>query len=181
VTTRYAVLLRHVALCGKGFRGSAKTVTGEVIYYPRLSQLENSMAELKTKRTEASPRDFLNAIKDEQVRKDCQAVAKIMEEATKARPKMWGPAIVGFGSYRYKYPDGREMDWMLIAFSPRKNYIALYIKSGFESYKDLMSKLGKHSGSKSCINIKRLADIDMPTLKKLVKASVAHVRKVSKG
>jgi hypothetical protein len=94
---------------------------------------------------------------------------------------MWGPAIVGFGSYRYQYPDGREMDWMLIAFSPRKNYIALYIKPGFESYKELMAKLGKHSGSKSCINIKRLSDIHLPTLTKLVKASVAHVRKASAG
>ena len=139
------------------------------------------MAELKTRVTQVSPRDFLKAIQDEELRKDCQAIAKIMEGATKAKPKMWGPAIVGFGSYRYRYPDGREMDWMLIAFSPRKNYITLYIKPGFEGYKELMAKLGKHSGSKSCINIKRLADIHLPTLAKLVKASVAHMRKASKG
>jgi len=139
------------------------------------------MAEIKTKLTQTSARDFLNAIKDDQVREDCQAIAGIMEKTTKAKGKMWGPNIVGFGDYRYKYPDGREMDWMEIAFSPRKNYVALYVKSGFKGYEELMSKLGKHSGSKSCVNIKRLSDIHMPTLKKLVKGSVAHVRKASKA
>ncbi|MBZ5520907.1 MAG: DUF1801 domain-containing protein [Acidobacteriia bacterium] len=139
------------------------------------------MAELKTTLTKASARDFLNAIKDDQVRKDCWAIAAIMAKATNAKPKMWGPGIVGFGSCRYRYPDGREMDWMVIAFAPRKTNIALYIKPGFEGHKELLSTLGKHSGSKSCVNIKRLSDIHLPTLRKLVKASVAHVRKASKA
>jgi len=139
------------------------------------------MAELKTKLTQASPRDFLNAIKDEQVREDCRIIAAIMEKATRAKPRMWGANIVGFGSYRYQYSDGREMEWMEIAFSPRKAYIALYVKSGFEGYTELMAKLGKHSGSKSCVNIRRLSDIHMPTLTKLVKGTVAHVRKASKA
>jgi hypothetical protein len=138
------------------------------------------MAELKTKLTKASARDFLKAIKDDHVREDCQVIADIMEKATKAKPKMWGSNIVGFGSYRYKYSDGREMEWMEIAFSPRKNYVALYVKPGFEGYEELMAGIGKCSGSKSCVNIKRLSDIHMPTLKKLVKGSVAHVRKASK-
>jgi hypothetical protein len=126
------------------------------------------MAELKTKLTQASARDFL-------------ALADIMEKTTKAKPKMWGSNIVGFGAYRYKYSDGREMEWMEIAFSPRKNYIALYVKPGFDGYDELMASLGKCSGSKSCVNIKRLSDVHMPTLKKLVQGSVAHVRKASKA
>jgi len=139
------------------------------------------MAEIKTKLTQTSARDFLNAIKDDQVREDCQAIADIMEKTTNAKAKMWGSNIVGFGAYRYKYPDGREMDWMEIAFSPRKNYIALYVKPGFDGYKELMAGLGRCTGSKSCVNIKRLSDIHMPTLRKLVKGSVAHVRKASKA
>ena len=85
------------------------------------------MAELKTKRNDASVDDFLDAIKDEQVRKDCLAIADIMRKATKAKPQMWGSGIVGFGSRRYKYASGREIDWMVIAFSPRKQNITLYI------------------------------------------------------
>ena len=79
-----------------------------------------TMAEIKTKKTAVDPARYLNAIRDEQARADCRTIAKMMEKATKAKPKMWGPSIVGFGSCRYKYPDGREMDWMLIAFSPRQ-------------------------------------------------------------
>jgi hypothetical protein len=91
---------------------------------------------------------------------------------------MWGPSIVGFGSCLYKYPDGREMDWMLIAFSPRKQYISVYLMPEFDGRKELMAKLGKHSAGKSCVNIKRLSDIHLPTLEKLVKSSVAKTRKI---
>jgi Domain of unknown function (DU1801) len=135
------------------------------------------MAELKTKRNDASVDDFLNAIKDEQVRKDCRAIADIMQKATKAKPQMWGPAIVGFGARRYKYESGREIDWMLIAFSPRKQNITLYISSGFEGYDELMAKLGKHSCGKGCLYIKRLSDVHLPTLEKLIKGSVKHLLK----
>jgi hypothetical protein len=135
------------------------------------------MAELKTKRNDASVDDFLDAIKDEQVRKDCRAIADIMQKATKAKPQMWGSAIVGFGSRRYKYDSGREIDWMLIAFSPRKQNITLYISSGFEGYDELMAKLGKHSCGKGCIYIKRLSDVHLPTLDKLIKGSVNHLLK----
>jgi uncharacterized protein DUF1801 len=139
--------------------------------------MEVNMAELKTKRNDASVDDFLNAIKDEQVRKDCQAIADIMQKATKAKPQMWGSAIVGFGSRRYKYASGREIDWMLIAFSPRKQNITLYVSSGFEGYDELMAGLGKHSCGKGCIYIKRLSDVHLPTLKKLIKGSVKHILK----
>src|SRR5262245_30555660 len=137
------------------------------------------MAELKTKRNEDSVDDFLNAIKDEQVREDCRTIADIMEKATKAKPQMWGSGIVGFGNYHYKYASGREGDWMLIAFSPRKQNITLYIHSGFEGYDELMVKLGKHSCGKACIYIKRLSDVHLPTLKKIINASVKHMRKTN--
>ncbi len=135
------------------------------------------MTEIKTKLTDASVDDFLNSIKDEQVREDCWTIVDIMQKATKAKPQMWGSSIVGFGSYHYKYASGREADWMLIAFSPRKQNITLYIWSGFEGYEELMAKLGKHSCSKACIYIKRLSDVHLPTLKKLVNASVKHMLK----
>ena len=134
------------------------------------------MAELKTKKTEASVDDFLNAIEDEQTRKDCWDIAEIMEKATKAKPRMWGPAIVGFGSFVYKYADGREMDWMLIAFSPRKKNITLYVYGDFPGYDALMARLGTYKCGKSCIYIKRLADVHLPTLKKLVQESVRTKR-----
>src|SRR5207244_2484958 len=115
------------------------------------------MAEPKTKRNDAPVDDFLNSIKDGDVRRDCRAIVDIMRKATKAGPQMWGSSIVGFGSYRYKYADGHEASWMLTAFSPRKQNITLYIYGGFEGYDELMAQLGKHSCGKSCIYIKRLS------------------------
>ena len=135
------------------------------------------MVEIKTKLTNSSAADFLNAIKDDQVRADCWTVAGMMEKATKAKPKMWGTSIVGFGTCRYKYADGREMDWMLIALSPRKAYISVYAHPNHDGRRELMAKLGKCSAGKSCINIKRLSDIDLPTLNKIIVASVAAMRK----
>jgi len=134
------------------------------------------MAELKTKPTEASVKEFLNQIPDEERRKDCFAIAKIMEEITGSKPKMWGPSIVGFGTYHYKYASGREGDWMITGFSPRKKDLTLYIMMGFEKYPELMEQLGKHSKSKSCLYIKRLSDIHVPTLKKLVRQSVKQLQ-----
>lgn len=133
------------------------------------------MAELKTKPTEASVADYLDAIENEQVRQDCWVIADIMQEATKAKPQMWGSSIIGFGSYRYVYASGREGDWMLIGFSPRKPNITLYIMAGFEHYEKLLASLGKYKRGKSCIYIKRLSDIDLPTLKQLIQESVSHM------
>jgi hypothetical protein len=129
------------------------------------------MAELKTKQTDASAADFLNAIPDAQVREDCWTIAGIMQEATKSEPKMWGPSIVGFGHSRLVYPNGRELDWMQIGFSPRKQNLTLYI-GGFEEKSDLLEKLGTHSCGKGCLYIKRLSGVHLPTLKKLVRASL---------
>ena len=137
---------------------------------------QNHMAELKTKATTASVSDFLARIADEERRKDCLAVAKIMEKATGAKPRMWGPSIVGFGEMRYKYASGRELDWFLTGFSPRKNDLTLYIMPGFARYAELMKSLGRHKTGKSCLYIKRLADIDQTVLRTLVEQSVNAMR-----
>jgi len=139
------------------------------------------MAELKTKKTEASVRAFLDRIENPQVREDCHAIAALMESVTKQKPKMWGAAIVGFGSYHYVYASGREGDWPLTGFSPRKQAITVYIMPGFEEPKELMATLGKYSTGKSCLYFKRLSDIHVPTLKKLVKHSLVEMKKVIKA
>lgn len=130
------------------------------------------MAEPKTKPTKASVKEFLNQIPDKERRDDCFTVAKIMEEITGDKPKMWGPSIVGFGAYHYKYASGREGDWPVAAFSPRKRDLTLYLTPGFDKQTELMQKLGSHGTGKSCLYIKRLSDIHVPTLKKLIKKSV---------
>ena len=135
------------------------------------------MAEPKTKLNDASVADFLNAIKDEQARQDCWAITEMMQTATNAEPKMWGSSIIGFGSSHYKYAGGREGDWPQLAFSPRKQNITLYIPTGFEGRDELLAQLGKHSCGKGCVYLKRLSDVHLPTLKKLIKASVKHVLK----
>src|SRR6185369_13006523 len=134
------------------------------------------MAEQKTKPTNESVEDFLNRIPDAERRADCFAVAKIMEAITGERPVMWGPSIVGFGTYHYKYASGREGDWPVTGFSPRKKDPTLYIMMGFEKHADLMKQLGKYSNAKSCLYIKRLSDIHVPTLKKLIKSSVKDLK-----
>ena len=137
-------------------------------------------AELKTKLNDASVEDFLNTVGDEQIRADCFEIAKLMKQVTKEEPKMWGSSIVGFGSYHYKGASGREGDWMLVGFSPRKQNLTLYIMAGFDGYPDLLKKLGKFSTGKSCLYIKKLADVDKKVLKELVSESVQFMKKVSK-
>jgi hypothetical protein len=138
------------------------------------------MAELKTKKTEASVDAFLNTIKDEDIRRDCFEIVKIMKQVTRSDPKMWGSSIIGFGSRRLKYASGRELDWMLTGFSPRKGNITLYIMGGFEKQAALLKKLGKHSTGKGCLYIKKLRDVDTKVLKELVSASVQTMKKSDK-
>ena len=135
------------------------------------------MAELKTKKTEASVGDFLNKIKDEDTRRDCFEIVKMMKQATRSDPKMWGSSIIGFGSRRLKYASGRELDWMLTGFSPRKANITLYILTGFEKQIALLKKLGKYSTGKGCLYIKKLKDVDTKVLKELISESVQTVKK----
>ena len=137
------------------------------------------MAELKTKVTKASVDKFIKGIKDQQTRNDCYKILDIMEKATKAEPKMWGTSIVGFGSYHYKYASGREGNWFLAGFSPRKQNLTLYIMSGFDEYEKLLKKLGKYSIGKACLYIKRLEDVDPRVLKELVKLSVKKVKETN--
>ena len=133
------------------------------------------MAELKTKQTKESVEKFLNNVADEQRRTDCFQLLEIMKAATKAEPTMWGPSIVGFGRYQYAYKSGSELEWFRTGFSPRKQDLTLYIMGGVERYPSLMNKLGKHKTGKSCLYIKKLEDVDIPTLKLLIKQSVADL------
>lgn len=135
------------------------------------------MAELKTKPTNASVEEFLNAIPEEGVREDCRAIADMMRQATKSEPRLWGPSIVGFGTCSYRDAKGREHAWMETGFSPRKQSISVYILSGFEGSDALLSKLGRHSCGKACLYLKRLSDVHRPTLKKLIEASVRRLRR----
>jgi hypothetical protein len=135
------------------------------------------MAEAKTKPTKLSVDKFIKSQPDEQVRADCGVISKLMSEATGEPPTMWGTSIVGFGSYHYKYATGREGDMPIVGFSPRKQNLTLYLLMyGFEEQADLLKKLGKHTTSKGCLYIKRLSDVDLPTLKKIIKVSVKKQR-----
>jgi hypothetical protein len=134
------------------------------------------MAELKTKENNQSVDAFLATVEDPRKREDCYTLVKIMQAATGEGPRMWGDAIVGFGRYRYKYATGRTGEWPIVAFSPRKQNLTLYIMAGFELYDELLSRLGKHTTGKACLYVKRLSDLDMEVLETLVEASVAHMR-----
>ncbi len=135
------------------------------------------MAELKTKVNKASVEKFLNGVKDEQKRKDSFTILEIMKKITKEDPKMWGPSIVGFGKYHYKYESGREGDMCITGFSPRKNALTIYIMPGFKRYDDLMIKLGKYNTGVSCLYVKKLGDVDMKVLTKLIGESFKYMKK----
>lgn len=133
--------------------------------------------ELKTRPTDANVEDFLNGIDDEGKRQDAFRVLEILKKVTREKPKMWGPAIVGFGSRPLKYSSGRELDWPIAAFSPRKNALTLYLSlHGYDGYEEYLAKLGKHTTGRSCLYIKRLSDVDEKVLTDLVKASVKHAK-----
>jgi hypothetical protein len=136
--------------------------------------------ELKTKVNETSVEGFLNSVSDENKRNDCIEIRKLMEEVTKEPPKMWGSSIVGFGSYHYKGSGGREGDWMLTGFSPRKQNLTLYLMGGFDKYTDLLLKLGKYKTSVGCLYIKKLEDVDKMVLKELIAENVKTMKELSK-
>lgn len=134
------------------------------------------MAELKTKMTEASVDGFLATVADPARQEDCRTLLGLMQRATKFPPRMWGDSMVGFGSYHYRYDSGREGDWFLAGFAPRKNDLTIYVMSGFEAHSDLLAKLGRHRIGKSCLYVKRLADIDQKVLTTLIERSVKQVQ-----
>jgi Domain of unknown function (DU1801) len=137
------------------------------------------VADNKTKPSRASVSKFLAGIDDPVKRKDAQALCKMMEAVTGEKPVLWGDAILGFGTYHYKYASGREGDAPVAGFSPRKQNLTVYLLYGFDEQTELMSKLGKHSTSKSCLYIKRLEDVDQKVLQKVITASVKQVRRQS--
>jgi hypothetical protein len=130
----------------------------------------------KTKLNDASVDDFIAAVEDESRRNDCKDVIRMMRAATGAAPNMWGSSMVGFGSYHYVYASGREGDWMLCGFSPRKSNLTIYIMPGFESYGNLMKKIGKYATGKSCLYIRNLDDVDHEVLEELIRTSVKDMR-----
>jgi hypothetical protein len=138
------------------------------------------MAEPKTQKNDASVEDFLNAVANEKRREDSFVVNDLMKDVTGEQPSMWGDSIVGFGTYRYKYASGREGEWPVTGFSPRKQNLTLYIMDGFEDYDALLSDLGKYKTGKSCLYINKLEDVDLEVLRQLIEQSVAHVSKNTK-
>lgn len=136
------------------------------------------MAELKTKRTNASVTAFLKRVRDDARRRDCLAVVRVMKQATGAAPKMWGTSIVGFGTYHYKYASGRQADWFLTGFAPRKQSLTLYLMTAAR-YKSLLARLGKHKVAGGCLHIKRLDDVNLTVLRQLVSKSVRTMKQMS--
>src|SRR5882762_6017842 len=134
------------------------------------------MAENKTKPTKLSVAAFIDALTDQTKRADAKTIVKLMQSAAGEKPKMWGPSIIGFGSYHYKYDSGREGDMPLISFSPRKPAIVLYSLTGLSDSDALLAKLGKHTTGKGCLYIKKLADVDQKVLEELAVKSVAARR-----
>jgi hypothetical protein len=138
------------------------------------------MAKNKTTETEVSVKDFIDRVEDETKRDDSYRIIKMMKEATGFEPKMWGPSIIGFGSYHYKYASGHEGDAPLIGFSPRKPQIVLYFSQDFENREKLLKEFGKHKSSKGCVYIKKLEDVDEGILKKMIALSVKHTKALYK-
>jgi len=138
------------------------------------------MAELKTRLTSESVTAFLNAIPDEQRRKDCKAVAKIMERATGAKPKMWGDSIVGFGDFSYQGSSGKSTDWFIIGFAPRKEALTLYLLGGLSVSAKELATLGKHKTGKGCLYIRKLTDVNVDVLTAMIENSVTHMGSIAR-
>ncbi len=134
------------------------------------------MAELKTQKNNASVVAFLNRVENEKRKKDAFTLLELMKKITKSEPSMWGTSIIGFGDYHYKYASGREGDWFITGFSPRKQSMSLYIMSGFGKYQEILSKLGKYKTSVSCLYINKLDDINMDILHELIESSFLYMQ-----
>ena len=134
------------------------------------------MATLKTQPNDRDVTEFLASVEDIQRREDCFKLLTLMQEITGETPQYWHSNIVGFGTYHYRYESGREGDWFITGFSPRKQNLTLYIIAGFDKYEELMNQLGRHKTGKSCLYVNRLADIDMKVLRELIARSVHFMR-----
>jgi hypothetical protein len=133
------------------------------------------MAENKTKATDVDVTGFINKVDNEIKRKDSFELVYIFKSISGFEPKMWGPTIIGFGSYHYKYASGHQGDAPLAGFSPRKDSIVLYFSEDYENKEALLEKLGKHKSSKACVYVKKLADIDLPVLREMIRASIKDI------
>ena len=134
------------------------------------------MAENKTEKTGAAVDGFLAAVQHARRREDGRKLLRMMREVTGLEPEMWGPSIIGFGNYHYRYESGREGDFFLVGFSPRKQSLSLYLPAGFPEYDALLAALGKHRKGASCLYVNKLADVDLAVLRELVARSFAHAR-----
>jgi hypothetical protein len=135
----------------------------------------------KTTETEVDVKDFINTyVENEQKKTDSFQLIELMTKLSGFEPKMWGPTIIGFGSYHYKYESGHEGEAPLVAFSPRKSEISLYLSSSFENREELLQKFGKHKSATACIYVKRLEDINLDILKKMISLSIKHVKQLHK-
>ena len=143
-----------------------------LVYRPRPGARQYVRCKIKTQKNDASVDAFIESVENEKKREDSKVILKLMKDITGDDPTMWGTSIIGFGSYRYQYADGRENAWFQTGFSPRKQNLTLYIMPGFERYDDLLSKLGKYKTGKSCLYVNKLEDVDLDVLKELVKESV---------
>lgn len=137
------------------------------------------MSDAKTRPTDQNVETFIDGVENERKRADSRTLVELMQEVTGEEPVMWGESIVGFGSYHYKYASGREGDWPLVGFAPRKANLTLYIMTGFDQYEALLDKLGKFKTGKSCLYVNKLEDVDLDTLRELVRQSVAHMKETS--
>jgi hypothetical protein len=131
-------------------------------------------ADMKTVPSSRDVEEFLDGVADERRRAECRAVMAMMRDVTGEEPRLWGPSIIGFGRYHYRYESGREGEWFLTGVAPRKGALTVYVMAGFDRYEELMARLGKHTTGKSCLYIKRLDDIDTDVLRELVDRSVRH-------
>lgn len=136
------------------------------------------MSDLKTRPTGASVEAFIDAVEHPRRREDARTLLELMHRVTGEEPVMWGPSIVGYGSYHYRYASGQEADWPVVGFSPRKQNLSIYIMTGFEASDALLSRLGKHKTGKSCLFVNKLADVDLEVLETLVRASVAEMKRM---
>jgi hypothetical protein len=136
------------------------------------------MSELKTKPSRRSVREILQAVEDPQRRRDCKAVSAMMRRATAKRATLWGENIVGFGRYHYRHANGQPASWFVTGFSPRKRELTIYIMPGFSKYGALLKRLGKHRTGKSCLYLKRLADVDGNVLAELIERSVRDMHRI---
>lgn len=139
------------------------------------------MAEVKTKPTKASVRKFIEAVPSDTKRRDSKALITLMQRLAGEKPVMWGPTMIGFGQYHYKYDSGHEGDCFRIGFSPRKAALTLYVMTGFERYPALMKRLGKYRAGKSCLYVNKLEDIDLGVLEQMIKVSLAEMKQKHKA